>query len=70
MSAISSPTPFAPADYDRLRRFTVADYRKMIEAGVLGESEPAELIEGVILRKFRPLTPRECSRNTLSASGS
>jgi hypothetical protein len=28
--------------------------------GVFGESEPAELIEGVVLKKYRPMSPREC----------
>lgn len=33
----------------RLRRFTVAEYHKMIDAGILGEDEHVELLEGEIV---------------------
>lgn len=54
------PPDFTPSDLARLRRFTVDEYRMMIKAGVFGDYEPGELLEGVILWKFRPMTPREC----------
>lgn len=34
----------------------------MLSAGILFESEPVELLEGVVLKKFRPMSPRECAR--------
>jgi len=34
----------------RNRRFTVAEYHKMIEAGILGEDEHVELLEGEIVQ--------------------
>jgi Uma2 family endonuclease len=52
---------FSPTDLVRLRRFTVDEYRTMIKAGIFGDYEPGELLEGLILWKFRPMTPRECS---------
>ncbi len=55
------PLDFTLTDLMRLRRFTVDEYRTMIKAGVFGDYEPGELLEGVILWKFRPMTPRECS---------
>lgn len=54
------PPDFTLPDLARLRRFTVDEYRTMIKAGVFGDYEPGELLEGVILWKFRPMTPREC----------
>jgi len=54
------PPEFSLTDLTRLRRFTVDEYRTMVEAGVFGDYEPGELLEGVILWKFRPMTPREC----------
>jgi hypothetical protein len=35
-----------------LRRFSVEEYHAMIEAGILGESEPVELLEGWIVDKM------------------
>jgi hypothetical protein len=37
-----------------VRRFTVEEYHKMIQAGILGEDDPVELLEGWIVAK----TPR------------
>ena len=58
------PKPSSPnmttKDLWRLRRFSVDEYRVMIKAGIFGDSEPGELLEGLILWKFRPMTPREC----------
>jgi Uma2 family endonuclease len=39
----------------RLRRFTVAEYHKMIEAGILGEDEHVELLAGEIVQ----MSPQE-----------
>jgi Uma2 family endonuclease len=37
-------------------RFTVADYRRMVDAGILGEDSRVELIRGLIVDKA-PITP-------------
>jgi Uma2 family endonuclease len=55
----SEPLGFALTDLVRLRRFTVDEYRTMIKAGIFGDYEPGELLEGVILWKHRPMTPQE-----------
>lgn len=51
---------FTLTDFARLRRFTVDEYHTMIKAGIFGDYEPGELLEGLILWKFRPMTPQEC----------
>lgn len=54
------PLDFSLTDLARLRRFTVDEYHTMIKAGIFGDYEPGELLEGLILWKHRPMTPREC----------
>lgn len=56
----TEPLGFSPKDLVRLRRFTVDEYRTMIKAGIFGDYEPGELLEGLILWKHRPMTPKEC----------
>ena len=34
------------------RRFTVAEYHKLIESGVITEGEPIELLEGYLIQKL------------------
>ncbi len=46
-----------------LRRFTVKDYYRMLEAGILHEDDPVELIRGEI-RTMSPKGPRHASGNT------
>jgi Uma2 family endonuclease len=45
------PSPPAPAA-QRFRRFTVAEFHRMIEAGVFQEDDPIELLEGWIVQKM------------------
>jgi Uma2 family endonuclease len=40
-----------------VRRFSVAEYHRMVEAGILGEDDRVELIEGVIV-EMTPQGPR------------
>ena len=47
-----APNPLSPA---RQRRFSVAEYHRMIEAGILGEDEHVELLEGEIVQ----MSPQE-----------
>lgn len=46
-----------------LRRFTVEEYHKLIEIGVLKSGDPYELLEGWIVRKM-PITPRHAQAVT------
>ena len=45
--APSSPAAIIPTDH--LFRLTTAQYGRMIEAGVLGESDPVELLDGFLV---------------------
>lgn len=40
--------PSTPTDYP-VRRFTVDEYHRMLEAGILEEGEPTELLEGWLM---------------------
>src|SRR5262249_44250736 len=40
-------------------RFSVADYEKMVEAGILSEDSPVELIEGLVVQKMPKNPPHE-----------
>lgn len=39
------------------RRFTVDEYERMAEAGILGEDDPVELLEGEVV-EMAPVGPR------------
>jgi Putative restriction endonuclease len=51
----------APVSPLPVRRFTVAEYHKMIADGILGESEPVELLEGWVVPKISRNTPHDVS---------
>jgi Uma2 family endonuclease len=74
MSATATPTapastttpPPAPAkpyylSQSTLRRFTLAEYHRMIETGILIDGEPYELLEGWIVRKMSRGNPHDSS---------
>ena len=44
----------------RTRRFSVAEYRKMVHAGILKEDDRLELIEGEIVEMV-PIGPRHAA---------
>ncbi|MFO0803015.1 MAG: Uma2 family endonuclease [Gemmataceae bacterium] len=49
-----------------LRRFTVVEYRKMLEAGILFEGEKVELLEGLVVEKGVRNQPHENGLRRLS----
>lgn len=49
MSGLSSTDPGLMVVLDRQRRLSVEDYHRMAEAGILGEDDRVELLEGVII---------------------
>jgi Uma2 family endonuclease len=65
--SLSSPTTAFPSSYtgvvapdatwDSLKRFTVAEYHAMIDAGVFAEDENFELLEGLIVHKMTKHPP-------------
>lgn len=56
-----APVPSQPyyLSMSTLRRFTLAEYHKMIETGVLVSGEPYELLEGWIVRKMSRGKPHD-----------
>jgi len=50
-SSVFQPPPALPPPYP-VRRFSVDEYHRMAEAGVLAEDEPVELLEGWIVPKI------------------
>src|SRR5215831_15286794 len=51
--SVVNPYPMSPYP---VRRFTVGEYHRMIQAGILTEDDPVELLEGWIVPKM-PHTP-------------
>ncbi|MBX9580845.1 MAG: hypothetical protein K2X87_11105 [Gemmataceae bacterium] len=60
-----TPTPpparFAFRTPVTLRPFTVAEYDKMIEVGILGKYDPVELLEGYVVLKMSRNPPHDGS---------
>jgi Uma2 family endonuclease len=55
----------APPPYP-IRRFTVSDYHRMIEAGILGEDDRVELLEGCIVPKMTHDPPHDSTIQIVS----
>jgi Uma2 family endonuclease len=51
MTRLTSSSP-AVLPYQSLRRFSVAEYHRMIQAGILDEDDPVELLEGYVVLKM------------------
>ncbi|MBY0512651.1 MAG: Uma2 family endonuclease, partial [Gemmataceae bacterium] len=51
-----------------LRRWSVADYHAMIRAGILGEGEPVELLDGYLVRKMSRGPAHDCALDLLRAA--
>lgn len=58
----------APVSPLPVRLFSVAEYHKLIEMGVLGESEPVELLEGWIVNKMSRNNPHDASLSLTDAA--
>lgn len=54
-----APAPTLLSSIVGLRRFTVAEYRKMLDAGILVENERVELVEGYVVEKGVRNQPHE-----------
>ncbi|HSI35813.1 MAG: Uma2 family endonuclease [Phycisphaerae bacterium] len=59
------PNSFQPSP-DSLRRFTVEEYHRMIDAGVFSDDEPVELLEGWIVRKMGNNPPHDVATKLVS----
>jgi Uma2 family endonuclease len=59
----SRPVP-ASLDQPGFYRLTVAQYRKMIDAGIFQEGDPVELLEGLLVNQPRPHQPPVASART------
>jgi Uma2 family endonuclease len=51
MTRLTSSSP-AVLPYQSLRRFSVAEYHRMIQTGILDEDDPVELLEGYVVLKM------------------
>lgn len=58
-AAPDRPPPLSP---DSLHRFTLAEYQRMIDIGVLGEKDRCHLLNGVIRKKMPENTPHLSTR--------
>ena len=54
-----APSPVPSAARAPIRRFTVDEYHRMIEVGILEEDDPVELLEGLILYKLTRTPPHD-----------
>src|SRR5947209_5857500 len=60
MSTISPPTSLLPQPPSLpVRRFTVDEYHRMIQAAILTEDDPVELLEGLVVPKMPHNPPHD-----------
>lgn len=57
--AVESESPTSVPAPELLKRFTVEEYHKMLEAGAFDDSEPVELLEGWIVKKMGHNPPHD-----------
>ena len=62
-AAPAAPAPTTPPAAFRRPpyRFSVADYHKMIETGILREGDPVEFIEGIVVEKMPQNPPHRAA---------
>jgi len=58
MSRITTPPPSFAA-YTSFRRFTVDEYHRMIESGILNDEDKVELLEGYVVEKMPRNPPHD-----------
>jgi Uma2 family endonuclease len=61
MSVLVPPTDLIQLPPEPVRRLTVAEYHQMIEAGILPQDDPFELLEGWLLPKMTRKAPHDLS---------
>lgn len=61
LTPVTRPSLRIVNDPIRLRRFSVAEYHKMIESGILDSDEPVELLEGWVVEKMPQNPPHSGS---------
>src|SRR5205085_4473396 len=59
--AASARSPLATGGGGAARRFSVEEYHRLIDAGVLAEDDPVELLEGVIVYKMPRNPPHDAT---------
>ena len=65
--AVGAPSTRSPMPYSPVYRFSVSQYHRMIEAGVLTEHDRVELLEGWILPKMTHNPPHDVSVSLVQA---
>ena len=61
MATIAPPAPLSPPPPPgNIYRFTVDQYDRMLERGVITEDDPVELLGGILVRKM-PKNPRHAA---------
>jgi|SRR5947209_10167585 len=65
MSRVASTPPPSFAMYTAFRRFTVDEYHKMIEAGILNDEDKVELLEGYVVEKMPRNAPHDVAMQRL-----
>lgn len=63
--AVVLPGPYYLA-LSTVRRFTLAEYHKLLEIGVLGDGEPVELLDGYIVEKMSRGKPHDTAIQALN----
>src|SRR6476620_1726497 len=58
MSRVASPPP-SFATFTSFRRFTVDEYHRMIESGILNDEDKVELLEGYVVEKMPRNPPHD-----------
>lgn len=59
MSTVTAAPPPMFANYQTLRRFTVAEYHQMIQTGILDDEDKVELLEGYVVLKMPRNPPHD-----------
>jgi Uma2 family endonuclease len=58
---MSAPTPALFGGYHAFRRFSVAEYHRLIEVGILKEGDRVELLEGFVIVKKEHTPPHDAA---------